>query len=310
LPLPIAGAPIGPGRISGRYLLPETGGVDTVAHLAVTLNGAPALNNPFVLAEQRGRIGLLTLNRPDSLNPISEPGDCADMIAALESLAARDDVSVIVLTGAGRGFSSGGNVKAIRDRAGATRLDTPAATRENYRRGIQKMVYALYNVDVPTIAAVNGVALGLGNDIACACDIRIAADNARFASTFVKLGIIPGDGGAWLLPRAVGWQKAAEMLFTGDMISADEALACGLVARVVPVAELMPVALSLAERIAANPPQALRMAKRLFRESQHGRLPDVMELSAAFQAIAHETGDHEEAMAAFFDKRPPVFTGR
>jgi enoyl-CoA hydratase/carnithine racemase len=131
------------------------------------------------------------------------------------------------------------------------------------------------------------------------CDIRIAGERAKFAESFVKLGIIPGDGGAWLLPRAVGLSKAAEMAFTGDTIDAQEALACGLVSKVVPGDRLMDAARALAGRIAANPGPALRMAKRLMREGQHLRLDSLLELSAAFQALAHHTPEHERALDAF-----------
>ena len=141
------------------------------------------------------------------------------------------------------------------------------------------------------------------------CDIRIAAQGAKLASSFIKMGIVPGDGGAYFLPRAVGLAKAAEMMFTGDAIGSDDALACGLVSRVVPADALMDEARALGERIAANPPQTLRLVKRLLREGQHARLDELLQLSAAFQALAHETADHREALAAFFDKRSPVFTG-
>jgi enoyl-CoA hydratase/carnithine racemase len=142
------------------------------------------------------------------------------------------------------------------------------------------------------------------------CDIRIASEKARFAESFVKLGIIPGDGGAWLLPRAVGLSKACEMAFTGDPVDGTEAARIGLASKVVPHEKLMEEALGLARRIAANPPHALRMAKRLIREGQHARLDTLLEMSAAFQALAHHTADHKEAIAAFLDKRKPNFTGR
>ena len=128
------------------------------------------------------------------------------------------------------------------------------------------------------------------------CDIRIASKRARFAESFVKLGIIPGDGGAWLLPRLVGLSKAAELTFTGDTIGVEEALACGLVSKVVPTDELMNEARALANRIAANPGNSLRMAKRLLREGQHVRLDTLLEMSAAFQAIAHHTVEHDQAI--------------
>ncbi|MBT4905720.1 MAG: enoyl-CoA hydratase, partial [Rhodospirillaceae bacterium] len=156
----------------------------------------------------------------------------------------------------------------------------------------------LYNLEVPTIAAVNGAAVGAGCDLACMCDIRIASEKARFAESFAKLGIISGDGGAFLLPKLVGMSKAAEMTFTGDMIGADEALECGLVSRVVPHDALMDEAHILAGKIAANPGHSLRMSKKLLREGVHSRLETVLEMAAAFQALAHHTPEHDDAVNA------------
>jgi enoyl-CoA hydratase/carnithine racemase len=139
--------------------------------------------------------------------------------------------------------------------------------------------------------------------------MRIAAESARFAESFVKVGIVPGDGGAWLLPRVVGYSKACEMAFTGDMLNAQEALACGLVSRVVPDAELLEAAKALADRIAVNPPYAVRMAKRLLIEGRHSRLDTLLELSSSLQALTHATADHREAVSAFLEKRRPDFKG-
>jgi enoyl-CoA hydratase/carnithine racemase len=181
--------------------------------------------------------------------------------------------------------------------------------RQEYRTGIQRLPLALFNLEVPVIAAVNGAAVGAGLDLACMCDVRIASDKAKFAESFVKLGIIPGDGGAWLLTRLVGLSRAAEMAFTGDAIDARQAEQWGLVSRVVAPEELMQAAQTLAERIAANPGHAVRLAKRLLRESLHTRLDTLLELAAAYQALSHQTPDHREAVAAFLEKRPPVFGG-
>jgi enoyl-CoA hydratase/carnithine racemase len=139
------------------------------------------------------------------------------------------------------------------------------------------------------------------------CDIRIASDKAKFAESFVKLGIIPGDGGAWLLPRIVGLSRASELAFTGDMIDAQQALAWNLVSQVVPHDQLMDTARAMAARITANASHGLRMAKRLMREALHSRLDTVLELSAVFQAVAHKTDDHREAVDAFLEKRPPNY---
>jgi enoyl-CoA hydratase/carnithine racemase len=163
---------------------------------------------------------------------------------------------------------------------------------------------------VPVIAAVNGPAIGAGCDLACMCDIRIASHDARFAESFVKVGLVPGDGGAWLLPRIVGFPKAVEMSLTGCTLDADEALACGLVTRVVPNNALIGEARALADQVAANPAHAVRLTKRLLREGQTSTLSALLELSAAMQALVHATDDHQEAVDAFLERRPPTFSGR
>ena len=141
------------------------------------------------------------------------------------------------------------------------------------------------------------------------CDIRIASEKAIFAESFVKVGLIPGDGGAWFLPRVVGLSRANEMAFTGDQVDAQMAHEWGLVSQVVAPDDLMTAANEMAARIAVNPPSALRMTKKLIKESQHAQLESVLEMSASLQALAHQTKDHAEAVAAFVEKRKPEFTG-
>jgi enoyl-CoA hydratase/carnithine racemase len=162
-------------------------------------------------------------------------------------------------------------------------------------------------LDVPVIAAINGPAIGAGLDLTCMCDMRIASDKATFAESFVKVGIVPGDGGAWLLPRVVGISKASEMAFTGEALTAQEALSCGLVSRVVAHETLLDEARKLAAKIVANPGGVLRMTKRLLREGERSSLESLLELSAGYQAIAHMTTDHHEAVRAFVEKRAPQF---
>jgi enoyl-CoA hydratase/carnithine racemase len=261
-----------------------------------------------LIYQQDGAVVTLTLNRPEIRNAISGEDMIEALVDAVERMNADMSVHAAILTGAGTAFSSGGNVKRMAERTGLVGR-TPVETRRHYKLGIQRIPLAFEALEVPVIAAVNGPAIGAGCDLVCMCDIRIAAESARFAESFVKLGIIPGDGGAWLLPRVVGYSKAAELAFTGDPIDAHEALACGLVSKVVPDAELMPAARALAARIAANPAHAVRMTKRLLREGRHARLDSVLELSAAMQSLAHATGDHKEAVAAFLEKRKPNFTG-
>lgn len=248
----------------------------------------------------------LTLNRPEQRNPISDPDMMEALCDAVESADADSSVRVVILTAAGSVFSSGGNINAMRPGGGLVD-PLPMRTRQNYRHGIQRLPLLFERIEVPVIAAVNGPAIGAGCDLACMCDVRIAAASARFAESFVKIGIVPGDGGAWLLPRVVGFSKACEMALTGDMIDAQEALACGLVSRVVDDSELLVAAKSLAGRIAANPGHAVRMTKRLMREGWTSSLATILEYSAAAQALCHTTADHAEAVEAFLAKRPPKF---
>jgi len=261
-----------------------------------------------VVFERDGAVVTLTLNKPQARNPTTDPEILQGLNDALARIAADTSVSCVILTGAGKAFSAGGNLKHMRDRE-AGFSGSAADVADQYRQGIQRTTLALYNLEVPTIAAVNGPAYGAGCDMACACDIRVAGVEAVFAENFVKIGLISGDGGAWLLPRAVGLSRACEMTFTGDAVDAQAALVCGLVSRVVPNDALMQTARELAARIASNPPRQLRMAKRLLREAQVTRLDSLLELAAALQGACHHTRDHEEAVRAFFDKRPPKFTG-
>lgn len=253
---------------------------------------------PFLHIEREGHVAVLTMSRPQTHNAVSDPDAIDALLQACAQVNADHEVRAVVLTGSGNAFSSGGNVKTLREQVGSG-LGMPALSRHAYRDGIQRLPLALYNLEVPVIAAVNGHAIGAGNDLACMCDVRIASTQAKFACSFIKLGLIPGDGGAWLLPRIVGAQRAAEMAFTGRAIDAQQALAYGLVSQVVAPDALLPAALSLAQEIVVHPGHALRMTKRLLREGEHSRLDTLLELSAALQALAHHTPEHEERLAAF-----------
>ena len=217
-------------------------------------------------------------------------------------------VRCAIFTGAGSAFSAGGDVKVMKTRAGPNG-GSPVDHRERYRSNIHLIARALHGLDIPAIAAVNGPAIGLGCDVACMTDIRICADNAKFAVTFLKLGLIPGDGGAWLLPRVVGMSRASEMLFSGMMIDAAKAKDWGLVSEVVPADKLMEAAMELAQRIAQQPSHALRLAKTLLRQGQTTSYDTILEMSAAAQAISHMTEDHMEGVNALLEKRAPRFTG-
>jgi enoyl-CoA hydratase/carnithine racemase len=262
----------------------------------------------FLKYEQTEGVAVVTMNRPEERNALTEEHQMLEFVELCARVRRDRSVKVLVLTGAGSAFSAGGNLKNMRDKKGFS-AGSPSDIRDAYRNGIQQIPLALYELDVPTIAAVNGPAIGAGMDLTCMCDIRVASDRATFASSFVKLGIVPGDGGAWLLARTIGQPKAMELMLTGDTIDAARAFELGLVSRVVPHEELMPQVLGLAARIGANPARTVRLTKRLLRESDHMSLGTSLEMAAAYQALAHYTPDHDEAVLAFLEKRKPVFTG-
>jgi enoyl-CoA hydratase/carnithine racemase len=262
----------------------------------------------MITVQKQGPIAILTLNRPDAMNALGEPGDGEAVRDACAQVNADKSIRCAILTGAGRGFSAGGNVKAMQARTGSF-AGNPAEVRDAYKNGVHMIVRALYGVEVPMIAAVNGAAIGLGCDVACMADIRISSDKARYGVTFLKVGLIPGDGGAWLLPRIIGMSRAAELLYTGNLIDAQTAEAWGLVSKVVPGEKLMDEAIALATSIAKQPPHALRVTKQLLRHGTQATYDTIMEMSAAAQGLMHHTKDHEEGVAAILEKREPKFTG-
>ena len=265
--------------------------------------------SPFLQIEREGGIVTVRMNHPDTRNALTTPEQIQEFVDLCAELRRDRSVRVMVLTGNGSAFCAGGNVKDMHERGGIF-AGSPYELRNTYRDGIQRIPLAIYELDIPVIAAVNGPAIGAGLDLACMCDIRLAAPKAIFAESFVRLGIVPGDGGAWLLPRIIGIPKASLMAFTGDAIDAAKALEWGLVEQVCTHETLQSEAQALARKIASNPGHALRLTKRLLREGQHMRLDSLLELSAAYQALAHHTEDHQEAVAAFVDKRDPTFQDR
>jgi enoyl-CoA hydratase/carnithine racemase len=256
--------------------------------------------------ETDDHIATVTLDRPQVKNALNR--ELYDQLEqALRDAHSDPDVRCVVITGEGSAFCSGDDVKEIMldpgTSAGIKRQrdpkprPTPAAM-------------AVLECDKPVIAAVNGAAVGWGMDLALFCDIRIASDRARFGELFIKRGLVSDLGGLWRLPQVVGPSKAAELLFTGDIIDAQEAERIGLVSRVVPHDELMPAALELARKIAANPPTAMRYMKQGLRMSTYG---DAREIGAyVMQSLAYlfTTEDHREGALSFVEKRPPVFKGR
>lgn len=262
----------------------------------------------LITEEKRGAILIWTLDREARLNALPDLGDGDEVAAACERVNADPSIRCVVLTGAGRAFSAGGDLTAMRDRRDLFE-GSGAAIRERYRRVVHRIVRSLYGLEVPLITAVNGPAMGLGCDIAGLGDIRIASERASFGVPFLKLGIIPGDGGSWLLPRNIGYARAAELLFTARSIDAATAAEWGLVNRVVAHGDLVDEALTTAAQVAAQPPQALRMAKTLLRQGRDTTFDQMLEMSAAMQALAHLTEDHQEGVAAVLEKRPGDFKG-
>lgn len=261
----------------------------------------------FLLVERDGPVVVATLNRPAERNAISDPAQAQEVADFCAAMTRDRTVRAIVLTGAGKSFCAGGNVKLMQERGGPFG-GNPFQIRNNYRTSFQMIGNAMDSLEVPVIAAINGAAIGLGLDFACMADIRIASENAVMAESYVKLGLVPGGGGAWLLPRVIGMAQASLMTLSGDAIDAAKALEYGLVAEVVSPGKLLDRALEIAGSIAANPGHATRMAKRLLREGQDMKLAPLLELAAAYQALSHHTDDHMEAVGAFLEKRVPDFT--
>jgi enoyl-CoA hydratase/carnithine racemase len=252
------------------------------------------------------RVAVLTFKRNDVRNALSSTELASDIVETLMWANATAEVSVLILTGEGSAFSAGGNIKTMGERSKAPAFEL----QQNYKRGIQRIPLALQEAEIPLIAAVNGPAIGAGFDLANMCDLRIGSTHASFGETFVNLGIIPGDGGAWFLQRLVGYQRAAELTFTGRIVKAEEAMQLGIVLEVTEPDALLPRARDLAAKIAAKPPLAVRYAKRLLKLAQQQPLSEHLDVCSSYQALCHKTEDHAEALTAFFEKRQGQFKGR
>jgi 2-(1,2-epoxy-1,2-dihydrophenyl)acetyl-CoA isomerase len=248
-----------------------------------------------------GPVATLTLDRPAALNALTVPVKLA-LREVLEGLAGDRSVRAVILTGAGRAFCAGQDL-AEREAPDAAPLDVELRERYN------PIIRALRSMGQPVIAAVNGVAAGAGASLAFACDLRIAAEEARFVLAFGRIGLVPDSGATWFLPRLVGPAKAAELAFVGDPVDAAEALRIGLVSRVVPADQLMPEARSLADRIAEGAPLAMALTKQALQRSASTTLDEALATEADLQGIAGASGDHAEGLTAFREKRPPKFAG-
>jgi 2-(1,2-epoxy-1,2-dihydrophenyl)acetyl-CoA isomerase len=250
-------------------------------------------------------IATLTLNRPERLNALSTP-IMEGLLAALPRLAQDPAVGVVVLTGAGRAFCSGGDIKSMAE--GSVERTLPDAVK--HLRGRMEVSRLLHEMPKPTIAMVNGPAAGAGLSLALACDLRVAAQSARFITAFAKVGFSGDFGGSYFLTKLVGTGKARELYYTAEPLDAAQALALGIANHVVPDSELGDATMALARKLAKGPRIALALMKQHFNAAESGTLAELLDLEAQHQVETGRTGDHNEAARAFVEKRAPVFTGR
>lgn len=254
--------------------------------------------------EVADRIATITLNRPEKMNAFT-PEMLSAWADALKESQIRDDVHVVVVTGAGKAFCSGGDIGAM----GSRGERTPLTRKRELTGSVHRVPLAMAEMDKPVIAAMNGAAAGAGLDLALMCDLRYAAESARLGETYVRVGLVPGAGGTWTLPRRVGLAKALEMFWTGDLIDAREAERIGLVNKALPDAELMPYVMQVAAKIANGPPLSVRTIKRAVYQGQTIDFRTSLDLISSHYAVVTASNDHKEAVKAYLEKRKPVFTG-
>ncbi|RVU28067.1 enoyl-CoA hydratase [Streptomyces antnestii] len=252
----------------------------------------------------RAHVATILLNRPHRKNAFTL--DMVEQWADALLEAGRDpDVRVIVVTGAGGAFCSGVDLS---DFKGDKR--SPLGEKELLTKRVHRVALALEGIDKPVLAAVSGPAVGAGMDMALLCDVRFAGNSARFSEGYIKIGLVPGDGGCWLLPRAVGTSTALRLLWTGDFVGAEDALRIGLVDEVHDDEKLLDAVYAYAERLAGRPPVAIQMIKRAVRQGARTDLPTALDLISSHMAVVTATEDSQEAYAAFQEKREGHFTGR
>lgn len=268
-----------------------------------------------LLFEVKNRIATITLNRPDSSNAFSMEM-IQKWIEALTKVRDDDNIRVLVLTGSGKAFCAGGDLKALKDNIGFLNnkgyedidLVSLGINRKNVLWNyIQKIPLLMEEIDKPTIAAINGDAIGAGLDMTLQCDIRIASDRARFGEGYVKLGLVPGDGGGYLLPRVIGVSKALEMLWTGKIIDAAEAKEIGLVTNVLPHEQLLDGVYEFARMLESGPQLAIRLIKRTVQQGLKTDLRTSLDTVSSYMGLVTEHPDHHEGLKALLEKRRPHF---
>lgn len=256
--------------------------------------------------EKEGNIAILRLNRPEKLNALNL-AIRQGILESVEKVRADDDIRVVIITGTGRGFCSGADVTRQAARIAG---EVTEVSRRDILAPLGKHSVVIASLEKPTIAAVNGVAAGAGLSLALVCDVRIAAEDARFTAAWVKRGLIPDWGGTYLMPHLLGMSKALELMYTGDIIGAREAERIGLVSKVVPGEELMDAAKEMASRIAKGPPIAMELIKRGAYKALYDRLEAQIEFETYAQNICYVTEDHREGVRSFLEKREPEFKGK
>ncbi len=271
-----------------------------------------SINTSVILdADRDTGIATITLNRPDRLNSLSH--DLLQSLStAISDVAIDESIRVVIITGSGRAFCAGADTDEMTGGSGDGPHKSGPGGAEALRRGFElahKVILGIYEMEKPVIAVINGTAVGAGFDLACACDIRIASDTARFMAAYIHVGLFPGYGGTWLYPRVLGSAKAAELMYTGNFLEIDEAKNLGFVNDVVSSEELFATANKMARQIANGPPIAIKLAKMMMRRGMNMDLESSLEMSAAVEAITLSSEDHVEGMAALRQKRRPEFKG-
>jgi 2-(1,2-epoxy-1,2-dihydrophenyl)acetyl-CoA isomerase len=259
----------------------------------------------WILYKREGGVATIILNRPRALNALNAEM-IEEILDAVKKTAEDKEVKVLILTGAGRAFCFGADISEFRQAQKTPSTNSPFALLAKS----QEIIRGLVNLPLPTIAALNGFATGLGLDLALACDLRIAAERAKLGEAFVAMGLVPDGGGTFFLPRLVGLAKAAEMIFTGEPLSASQAERIGLVNRVVPSQNLEKSAQELANKLARGPSLAISLAKKALWKNLQGDLDTALKIEAETQKICLESEDHLEAVKAFIEKREPTFRGK
>ena len=264
-----------------------------------------------ILIERDGRIAKLILNRPQKLNAITDHME-EEMGLAIKELGDDDSIGVVVITGAGRAFSAGADVSELPGNESSNssngRGNNPEEIRRNFRKAMD-IVLGVHRMQKPVIGMINGVAAGAGFDLACACDLRVGTPKSRFLAAFIRVGLFPGWGGMWLYAKTLGIPKAAELVFTGDFLQADEAYRLGMLNKLVPEEELEATTMEMARKIADGPPIALRLSKMMLYKALGMDLETAMQMSAALETITLTSEDHVEGVAAFREKRKAIYKG-